>query len=98
MMTLDQQTEIAIAVHGKIGNEIYIAGDKFSVNRWANEIRFSERPRNVGQVALSAHVTVIRADLAKSQILPVAFQSQELGAKCASIVMAALATIGQDGA
>jgi hypothetical protein len=89
--TLAEQMELAAHALANLAGELEIDGRRYRVVQIHNEIRFFGRSKFQGEIAPSAHIAVLRSDLAKAQTLPCEYQDKRLAARCEQIVTAALA-------
>lgn len=85
-----EQADLAERVHGVIGRSIDIDGRRYGVSRHGNDIRFNGRSKFQGEIGPSAHIEILRADLAKIGILPGGYRDRKLEDRALGIVRAVL--------
>lgn len=92
--TLSEQMTLAARALANLAGEVELDGRRFRVVQIHNEIRFLGRAKFQGEIAPSAHVAVLRADLVKAQTLPGEFANDaRLAARCEAVVAATLSRV-----
>jgi hypothetical protein len=91
--SLAEQIELAKKVQAQLPAVIEVGGRKFRVTRNHNELRFFEQYPRYGAPGDSAHVQILREDVATAPVLPMAYQDRKLAAKFLDIVRATLRSV-----
>jgi len=88
-----EQVDLTKKVQAQLPTVIEVGGRKFRVTRNHNELRFFEQYPKYGAPGDSAHVQILREDVATAPVLPMQYQDRKLAARFVDIVKATLKQI-----